>query len=326
LAAVGIRKRPRNFYGPTHRVAVYNLIIIELNSTRNSTTFNRLWAQEGPGDATTTRTMADNDKYSIPRFEGPRDNFLFWQARIEAYLEEKNAKAALTRLAMLTDEDKTEGSVACSVILRGLGDIPLAAVIKHRSDAKKMWDALIERYAGTNTFNKANVQTAIAKLRYTGQRMDQFVAEYEHLAAKLDAMDASMDESMLITLFFQAFTGNAGNKYAAVIAALQTKDTLTWLQATSRMLQEYEMRAGQRAGGNSDTETALNVNIRCYYCKKKGHKKAECRKRKSDIKKSKKKSGEEDGTEVEHAMTAHAVVDHARYDGATRRKYLGSDC
>lgn len=174
----------------------------------------------GAGGATTARMISDNEKSSIPRFDGPRDNFLFYLERIEAYLEEENVKGAFTRVAMCTDQEKSEGSIACSVVLRRQGNIPLAADIKHRSNAKNMWDALRERYAGTNTFSKANIQASIAMVKYTRQRIDEFLVEYEHMAAKLDAMNARMNEGMLITLFFQAFSGNMGSKYAAAIAAL----------------------------------------------------------------------------------------------------------
>lgn len=91
----------------------------------------------------------------------------------------------------------------------GLGDAPLASVIKYDDDPKKMWDAQAEWYAGVSTFKKASAQTELDKLRYGVQSMEKYVAEYEQLAAKLDAMNASMDESLLTTILLQLFSNHS---------------------------------------------------------------------------------------------------------------------
>ena len=272
----------------------------------------------GPGDAT---TMALADKVeSVPQFRGLQDNFLFWQARIKALLMEKGALNAIKTDAVSTDAERDAAAKACSIILRGLGDVPMAVVIKYIDSPKSMWEALAERYAGISTFNKASMQTALAKLRYTGCSMEEYVAKFEHLAAKLNAMGAPMDESMLITLFFQSFTTDAGAKYSAVIAALQTKETLTWVQASSRMLQEFEaLRAMLDSSGDSEGATssagerALQAGVKhvvCWYCKKKGHKKSECRKRKADSKKNGSAHGSIERAHMARTkVTADALVD-----------------
>jgi len=268
------------------------------------------------------RRMDTADKvHSVPLFSGMKDNFLFWQTRIKALLMERGAHAALVRQVHITQDEKEEANMACSVILRGLGDVPMAAVIRHADNPAAMWTALSERFAGTSTFNKASVQTALAGLRYGGKAMEQYVAEYEHLNAKLESMGSPMDESMLITLFFQSFATQAGSQYAAVIAALQTKETLTWVQASSRMLQEYAAtRALQRDGGaqdggphdggpHGDGEQAhfANAKLSCWYCKKKGHKKADCRKRKADLNKG---SGRGEHAHMARVtFTANALMD-----------------
>ena len=155
----------------------------------------------GPAHARACMALTSDKADSVPQFNGVQDNFLFWQARIRALLIEKGAHDALSRSKahVISQAHLEEANKACSVILRGLGDVPMAAVIRYVDDPKKMWDVLAERFAGTSTFNKASVQTALAKLRYTGEPMEKYVAQYENLAAKLDAMQAAMDESLLIT-------------------------------------------------------------------------------------------------------------------------------
>ncbi len=88
--------------------------------------------------------------------------------------------------------------------------------------------SLFERYASDTTFNKATVQTSLARLKYSGQKMDEYVAEFEGLSAKLEAMGASMDEGMLITMFFESFGYRKDSPYGPAIAALLTKDDLAW--------------------------------------------------------------------------------------------------
>lgn len=110
------------------------------------------------------------------------------------------------------------------------------------------------------------------------------IKDYEHLEAKLDAMNAAIDESLLIALFFQSFLSNAVSNYAAIIAALQIKNTLSWVQASSRMLKEYQALGASdpvadevAEGSPSGTEQALNVggkDVTCWYGNKKGHRKS----------------------------------------------------
>ncbi len=124
------------------------------------------------------------EKVSIPKFRGPQDNFLFWAARIEAILAEKEAldpvKVELVESGSDADDaaQKKKAAQACSVILRGLGDVPFADIMRHKSSPKKMWDALHERYAADNTFNKASVQTSLARLKCDGQDMDKYIARF----------------------------------------------------------------------------------------------------------------------------------------------------
>lgn len=163
-----------------------------------------------------------------------------------------------------------------------------------------------------STFNKAMVQTAFAMIRYSDQTMVLYVSQYEHLASKLEPMDCPMNESLLITRFFKYFANNAGEKYSAVMEAFQTQEKISWVQATGRMVQEYDTyrltngveEDTDKSGDNGGTERALNAKERkCWYCKKLDHKKSECRKRKAD-KKEREDDGRFNGTESVHLARA----------------------
>ncbi len=81
--------------------------------------------------------------------------------------------------------------------------VPFAVVMRDKKHPKKAWDALFERYASDTTFNKATVQTSLARLKYSGQKMDEYVAEFEGLSAKLESMGASMDEGIQDSIIFK---------------------------------------------------------------------------------------------------------------------------
>ena len=76
----------------------------------------------------------------MPQFNGVQDNFKFWQARVRAFLMEKAAHGEFdpTKEKNSTEDKMAAAAKACSQILCGLGDVPLAAVINDVDDRKKM--------------------------------------------------------------------------------------------------------------------------------------------------------------------------------------------
>jgi len=70
----------------------------------------------------------------------------------------------------ISKDAKTRRKVmkACSVICRGLGDVPMAAIMEYSECPKLMWDALNKRYASRTVFNKAKVLTELLKTEYKG--------------------------------------------------------------------------------------------------------------------------------------------------------------
>lgn len=170
-------------------------------------------------------TSSGREKFQLPIFNGSCDNFLFWTGRIEAALLEKVCRNILSEsVAPSSNEDKAQAAKASSVILRGLGDVPLVEVIRHKSNPTKMWSAVKERYASETTFNKATVQMEIANLEYDGhQSIEDFVAQFEHHAARLEAMGSGIEESMMVTLFLSSLGPPHESPYGSAMSALQTK-------------------------------------------------------------------------------------------------------
>ena len=222
---------------------------------------------------------------------------------------------------------------ACSLIVRGLGDVPLSAVIRYSDSAALMWDALNKRYASETTFSKAQVFAQIMRKQYNGQKMDAYVSEWEMLTAKLASIGEGIDETMLVTMFFESFGAGQHKEYGAVITALQTKDDVSWEDATTRMLQEYSSRQAKhrpkrneqalatdyggrgrgsgsryrgrgrgRYQGGSPRQVKVkedDANIECWYCGKPGCRVPQCHWFQEDSRKRKKQLAEEQAEEAQ---------------------------
>lgn len=68
-----------------------------------------------------------------------------------------------------------ERDVACLVILRRLGDVPFEFLMAHRNHLRRMWEFPHELYSANSTFSKATVPSSLAKARYNGQVMHDYI-------------------------------------------------------------------------------------------------------------------------------------------------------
>ena len=231
---------------------------------------------------------------------------------------------------------------ACSLIVRGLGDVPLSAVIRYSDSAALMWDALNKRYASETVFSKAQLLSQIMRKQYSGQKMDAYVSEWEMLTAKLASIGEGIDETMLVTMFFESFGAGQHKEYGAVITALQTKDDVSWEDATTRMLQEYSSRQAKhqtrrnehayaaddggrdrgsgfrsrgrgrgRYQGSASRQVKAkehDADIECWYCGKPGCRVPKCHWFQEDSRKRKKQLAEEQAEEAQ--MTRQSSDDN----------------
>ncbi len=137
-------------------------------------------------------------------------------------MEDKGAAYILKSCTVPEDysaEEKKKAAQACSVLVRGSPDKPLAAVLKSKKDREECRMGCI---LGMRRFTHSARQTQLTNLAYVGQSMDEDVAEFEPLSAKLDTANKSMDEGLLITLILESFCSKTGSNYGAAIAAWHT--------------------------------------------------------------------------------------------------------
>lgn len=69
--------------------------------------------------------------------------------------------------------------IVCSVTLHGLGEVPITCLMSHQEHPGKIWSFLHERYSPKTTFNKAALHSTLARLRYIGQPMHEYVTKWE---------------------------------------------------------------------------------------------------------------------------------------------------
>ena len=265
----------------------------------------------------------------IPRFRGHQDNFYFWSAQIKAILKAKKAwkvvrptsgtvsttdgsSQVVTATSKKLLSEEAANDIACSVILQGLGEVPFAAVMQYQDDPQKMWNVLHERYAAVSSFSKASIHTSLARLKYGGENMDSYLSKWERYNAQLAAMGSPLDESLLISMFFESFGSRSESRFGGAISAMLTRENVSWQQVCARMLEEH--KSGEKIGTDNDkegqSEQANSANaqkgkrkVKCYYCDKVGHVVRDCYKLKAD---RKRKNGGENrkATDDDRALSA----------------------
>lgn len=126
--------------------------------------------------------------------------------------------------------------------------------------------------------------------------MDEYLSKWEGMSAQLASMGAAIDEGLLTTMLVESFGARSDSEYGGALSALLTKDNLSWNQVSARLLQEYTSAraAGSSGSRRPTTDEALNTvdrnrgkKMKCWYCGKPGHRKADCIKRKRDEKNGK---------------------------------------
>lgn len=73
--------------------------------------------------------------------------------------------------------DGYAGDVACSVIHQGLGEGLFLCVMAVQNDRRRMREFLHHRYNVNSTFSKAALHSTLARTRYTGQAMQEYVVQ-----------------------------------------------------------------------------------------------------------------------------------------------------
>lgn len=244
-----------------------------------------------------------NDRYHLALFDG--SNYSAWKFRVTVLLEEYDllncVERELADIAEIKEEAGDNAEVKkqkaaarekrakqekkCkSLLISRIHDSQLEYVQDKRTP-KEVWDALKRVFERKSIASRMHIKRKILGMRFEGGqlqehflRFDRLVREYRGTGAVMDDLDVVCH--LLLTL---------GPNFATVVTALETmpEDNLTMEFVKCRLLDEETKQKGadmELFTAKSDTAAFSGTKsgvkqpkkLKCFYCKKEGHKMAEC--------------------------------------------------
>lgn len=257
------------------------------------------------------------------------------QAAAPAVGQQPGVPAAAAALAAELDARALEtDQKALALIMLNVKDHLLTALAGHTT-AKSVWDALEQTYLAKTLARKLQLRRELAKLQLSpSESVSQYLDRARTLLTECRAAHLDMKEEDIV----QALLAGLPSEYDATVAIMDGADrqlTLTELlpkllaveqrtrrnDETAYFTRQWPGRKPTHAAGGKqpfqDRGQAGNTggqhsNKTCYYCGKKGHIKAECRKRARDeqlAKHKQSKGGAASAAAV--ALMAHTYDEHS---------------
>jgi gag-polypeptide of LTR copia-type/Zinc knuckle len=129
------------------------------------------------------------------------------------------------------------------------------------------------KYQGTDTSSVMSAVNGFATKKYRpGQHMEMFIAEFDGLSMRLDAIGHGVSEQMRVVTFLNSLSEVSA--LSAVLSALCATDELSWIKATTQILLESDMK-GVNNKGREYPERAMVASTgfsgTCYTCGEAGH-------------------------------------------------------
>lgn len=128
--------------------------------------------------------------------------FLLWSVRTRAALEDKECINVVERdyvgnnhVSNLSEDVRSKVAEARAIIIQGLGDKPLRTCLGEKDNPYHMWIKLRERYAVANIATRVQLQSKLARMRYSGQTMSDYVGSFEENFNRLTAMNSTVEEA-----------------------------------------------------------------------------------------------------------------------------------
>ena len=157
--------------------------------------------------------------------------------------------------------------------------------IRQATTTRQAWDSLKNYYEKSTLTSKIFLLKRICTLKLIdGGNMEEHINTMLNLINKLKALGEILMENLVIAIFLMS----SPDSYSTFIADLESrsKNELTLELVKGKLIDESRRRTGSEAD-ESSKETALKATasksaekqeIKCFFCKKSGHLKKECRK------------------------------------------------
>jgi gag-polypeptide of LTR copia-type len=204
------------------------------------------------------------------------DSCAVWRARLVINLRAKRLISIVTGNDDDDDydDDEIQPSIqrrqarAAHIITSALGTGSFLFVQGVNNDPAAILRILDSKYQGTDTSSVMSaVNEFITKKYRPGQHMEIFVAEFEGLAIRLEAIGHGVSEQMRVVNFLNSLSEVSA--LSGVLSALRFIDNLSWTKATTQILLEPELK-GVNNNGPERPERAMVANIGftgpCYTC------------------------------------------------------------
>lgn len=240
-----------------------------------------------------------SDRFLVALFDGT--NYAAWKFRVQVLLEEhelwdcvqtelgdlvelaerdNDTAAQRTEKNALREKRKKRERKCKSMLISRIHDSQLEYV-QDKATPKQVWDALKRVFERKSIASRMHLKRQMLSMRFDGGRLqdhflrfDKLLREYRGTGAAMEDLDAVCH--LLLTL---------GPAYSTVVTALETmpEENLTMEFVKCRLLDEETKQKSvdsEKFPSNSDTAafsgTKQQKKIRCFRCKKEGHKLADC--------------------------------------------------
>lgn len=154
--------------------------------------------------------------------------------------------------------------------------------VRNKHSAKEMWEALQDYHQKSTLSNKVRLLRKLCRtILPEGGNMQQ------HLNIMDECMDqlATLGEPIADALSVALYLSSLSESYGVLITALESRDErdLTKTMVKGKLLEEFRRRQEIEDLQNDEKALAVSNTFQvsqafCYFCKKKGHLKANCRK------------------------------------------------
>jgi gag-polypeptide of LTR copia-type/Zinc knuckle len=147
-----------------------------------------------------------------------------------------------------------------------LGTGPFLFVQGVNYDPAAILRILDTKYQGTYT------SSVMSKKYRPGQHMEMFVADFEGLAMRLEAIGHGVSEQMRVVNFLNSLSEVSA--LSAVLLVLRVIDNLSWTKATTQILLESELKGVNNNGPERPERAMVANNVftgTCYTCGEVGH-------------------------------------------------------
>ena len=245
----------------------------------------------------------ESSKFVVYSFSGSKEKFQEWKVKTLSLSRVHKVHRYLTQKLVIPTEQEAEnkgessseykayeGNVkAYDLLVRSCTGIPLGLIESVESgNAFEAWEKLISKYETT----KEDVQSL--EERWNGCKLDgltqdplEWFLHLDRINRLLESIDKKYkkDEVQIAGHLLN----NVGKDYSSVVTGLEasgkTKDVEAIQDAFKRHWKKYKSTGSKGGLGEAYALEGKKFTGICNYCKKPGHKWADCFKRKADMKK-----------------------------------------